>query len=180
MSIPPRIALIGFMASGKSTVGRLLAKRLGYRFIDLDAEVETIAGKRIADIFRDSGEPEFRSMETRRLAELAESAGIVLAAGGGTPVQGTNQNFFSRSAATFYLDVSLDAALKRAGAADGSRPLLAQDPASLRGMFESRLPVYKALGKAVKTEGRSPMEIVEEILDLLAVTTPAPAPDQSG
>jgi shikimate kinase len=179
MSLPPRIALIGFMASGKSTVGRLLAERLRYRFVDLDDEVEKRAGKKIPDIFRDSGEAAFRSLESECLADLAESMGIVIATGGGAPQQAANGDFFVR-AATFFLDVSLATAQERAGSAEGSRPLLMRDRASIGALYESRLPVYRALGRTVETEKKSPAEIAEEIYFILSPTTPERGPYRTG
>jgi shikimate kinase len=170
MNLPPRIALIGFMGSGKSTTGKLLAERLGYRFIDLDDRVEERAGMKIADIFAQSGEAYFRSLETKCLADLASSSGIVLAAGGGAPLQEANRAFFGGKTSTFYLHVSLATALERAVSAAGARPLLMQDPAAVRALYESRLPVYGLLGRTVEADARSPDGVVDEIFSLLGVT----------
>jgi shikimate kinase len=169
MKTPPRIALIGFMGSGKSTVGAILAKKLGYRFVDLDSEVEKKAGKKIADIFREQGEPAFRAMESECLRGLSGRTGVVIAAGGGAPVQDANHDFF-KNASTIFLQTSLETALARA-VMDGSRPLLAQDPAEVRRLYESRAEIYQGLGRSVSTEGKTPIEIAETIMGALEATT---------
>jgi shikimate kinase len=168
--IPPRIALIGFMGSGKSTVGSLLAKRIGYGFIDLDDVVEKRAGMSIEDIFRTAGEDIFRSLESQCLSELGGKNGIVVATGGGTPLGTGNRDFFQRSAATFFLEVPFETALKRTGADGPVRPLLARGEESIRRLYESRLPVYRSLGRTIPTEGKTPMEIVGRIVDELSST----------
>jgi shikimate kinase len=170
MKTPPRIALIGFMGSGKSTVGSILARKLGYCFVDLDSEIEKEAGMKITDIFKKRGEPAFRGLETECLRTMADRTGIVLAAGGGTPVEEANKEFFQNSAATFFLKTPLETALSRAGV-DGSRPLLSQGSAEVKRIFESRAETYLGLGRAVSTEGRTPLEIAEEIIEVLAATT---------
>jgi shikimate kinase len=169
--IPARIALIGFMGSGKSTVGALLARRIGYGFVDLDDVVEKRAGMSIADIFRTAGEDIFRSLESQCLSELQQRSGIVVAAGGGTPLGTANRAFFQRSAATFFLEVPLATALERTGTAEPVRPLLARGEESVRRLYESRLPVYRTLGRTIETEGKTPLEIVERIVDELSSTT---------
>ncbi len=178
MKAPPRVALIGFMGSGKSTVGSILAKKLGYRFVDLDAEVEKASGMKIADMFRLGGEPAFRVLESECLRSIAGRAGIVLAAGGGTPAQEANREFFRASAATFFLKTPLETALARAGE-DGTRPLLSRGREEVRRLFESRSLVYSELGRAVETAGKTPLQIADEILEALAVTTEARDPGGS-
>ncbi len=169
MKTPPRIALIGFMGSGKSTVGSILARMLGYRFVDLDSEVEKKAGQRISDIFKKQGEPAFRALEAECLRAVSDSTGIVVAAGGGTPLQNANRSFFQASASTFFLQTSLETALARAGA-DDSRPLLAREPGEVKRLFESRAETYLDLGRAVSTEGKTPIEIAEAIVEALSTT----------
>jgi shikimate kinase len=175
MKIPPCVALIGFMGSGKTTVGAILARKLGYRFVDLDAEIEKTTGKRIRDIFRDDGEQAFRDLEAGCLAGFADRTGVVLSAGGGAPVRESNRAFFSDAARTFFLKTSLQTALARAGA-DGSRPLMERGPEEVRKLFESRAVVYDMLGRAVETEGKTPLQIAEEIVGLLESTTRSPDP----
>ena len=163
----PRIALIGFMGSGKSTVGRLLARRLGYRFVDVDALIEEREGRSIREIFAAQGEEAFRRLESRALRELTAAQAIVAAAGGGAPIRPENRLFFTESARTFYLEVSFDEFLERTGA-DPARPLLERGTEELRKLYDERRPVYESLGRPVSTAKRSPAAVAEEILSLLA------------
>ncbi len=166
-SPPPLIALIGFMGSGKTTVGNLLAASLGWDFVDLDTLIEDRMGRKVTEIFAAMGEEAFRAAESRFLADLGGRDRLVLAAGGGTPV--ANRDFFIR-AATFYLRVSLPTAMARTGPASG-RPLLARGPEAVRSLYQSRLPVYASLGTGVDTEGKSPADVAREILSLLKITS---------
>ncbi len=166
MRTPSRIALIGFMGSGKSTVGGILAAKLGYDFVDLDSLVEAKTGETVAEIFRKRGEAAFRSLETECLLELEKRENLVIACGGGAPMQKAAAVFFSRSAETMHLEVSLDASLTRTRG-DDSRPLM-RDKSAVRDLYESRLPVYRSLGRTVSTDGKSPLEVAEEIVALLA------------
>ena len=175
MRLPPRVALIGFMGSGKTTVGAIVARKLGYRFVDLDAEIEKTAGKKIPAIFREDGEPAFRDLEAGCLAGFADRTGIVLSAGGGAPVRESNRPFFTDAACTIFLKIPLKTALERAGA-DGSRPLLEMGPDEIRSLFESRALIYEKLGRAVESEGKTPLQVAEEIIGLLESTTRAPDP----
>ncbi len=164
---PPRIALIGFMGSGKSTIGRALARKLGYRFLDLDTLIVENAGKSIRRIFNEDGEEAFRQIETDALYSIREMRRLVVATGGGAPIRQENQEFFQNLARTFYLEVSFKEFLRRTGR-DRSRPLLDRGQGELKRLFESRAPVYEELGERCPNEGRSPEKTVEEILRKLA------------
>ena len=177
--LPDRIALIGFMGAGKTTVGAILAARLGYTFVDTDAVIEQRAGAPVAVLFRERGEPAFREMEAAALAEMAGRRHVVIASGGGAPAQERNAGFFLRGAATFHLRVSLAAALQRTRG-NTLRPLLAQDEATVRALFESRQPVYESLGVTVDTEGRKPEAIAEEIIGLLQGPRETLRPGENG
>jgi shikimate kinase len=168
------VALIGFMGSGKSTIGRLLASRLGYAFVDLDEVIEAESGRRIRDLFAEEGEPAFRARESAALAKLAGHRNLVLAAGGGAPIRHENRTFF-RTAATFYLEISFKEFLKRT-ASGADRPLRSRSLEELKALYERRRPVYEALGIRISTGGGSPREAVEEILDRLrgGIDTPHP------
>jgi shikimate kinase len=169
-----RVALIGFMGSGKSTVGRLIAGRLGWLFVDLDMVIEEHAGMPIPELFAARGEAGFRALESRCLAELSSRERIVVAAGGGTPIAEENRAFFT-GAATFLLAVSLSAALQRTGG-DAGRPLLARGEEALARMYAERLPVYRSLGREIQSEGRSAEEVAEEILAVLGPTIQGQGP----
>jgi shikimate kinase len=166
MALPDRIIIIGFMGSGKSTVGRILAERLGFELVDTDALLEERAGAPIARIFRERGEPAFRDMESEVLAGLTQRSRTVIATGGGAPAQPRNKAFFSSKDAIFHLRVSLSAARERTGR-DADRPLLAQDEAAVRQLYQGRQPVYEELGESVDTDGKTPAAVAEEIIGLL-------------
>ena len=162
---PARVALIGFMGCGKTTVGRLLAARLGYAFLDLDQWLERRRGRSIRQIFQESGEEAFRDLESSALRDLASRRSVVIAAGGGAPVRDVNRPFF-REASTFYLEISFQEFLRRTTASQ-DRPLLGRPPEELAALFASRLPVYRETGERVLSEGRTPAQVTEEILERL-------------
>lgn len=165
---PHRIALIGFMGSGKTTVGRLVASRLGYRFLDLDVLITENARKSIREIFEEDGEEAFRRIESDALYSVREMNRLVIATGGGAPIRQENQEFFENLAATFYLEVSFKEFINRAGS-DPARPLLDRSKKNLEKLYKSRLPIYRSLGQRVITDSRTPQEIGAEILKKLAV-----------
>ncbi|HYW85550.1 MAG TPA: shikimate kinase [Spirochaetia bacterium] len=165
-TLPQRIILIGFMGSGKSSVGRILADRLGYELVDTDALLEERAGAPIPRIFREQGEPAFRALESEVLASVADRTRSVIATGGGAPAHPANREFFTREDAVFHLRVSLKAARERTGE-NADRPLLAQDPETVRGLYQGRQSVYEKLGQSVDTDGRTPDAVADEIMRLL-------------
>jgi shikimate kinase len=166
MTVPERIILIGFMGSGKSSVGRILADRLGYELVDTDALLEERAGAPIARIFRERGEPAFRALESEVLAAAASRRRAVIATGGGAPAHPPNRDFFTRGDVVFHLRVSLENARKRAGE-NADRPLLAQDEEAVRRLYQGRQPVYQQLGQSVDTDGKTPSAVADEIMRLL-------------
>jgi shikimate kinase len=173
-----QVALIGFMGSGKSTVGRLLAARLGYAFLDMDEWIEARQGRTVRQIFQIDGEEAFRELESSALRELSSRRRVVIAAGGGAPVREANWPFF-RQAATFYLEISFEEFLRRT-ASNPDRPLRGRPVEELRLLFESRLPVYRELGQRVSSQSRAPAQVVEEILERLRTggRGPQPRPDR--
>ena len=166
MSAPPLVALIGFMGCGKSTVGRIVAEKLGYDFIDTDSLVAERAGAPISRIFAEQGEPAFREMETLVLQSLAGRGRAVVAAGGGAPAQPRNRQFFAESAVTFHLRVSFHNVRARTRG-DLGRPLLSQDDDVVRRLYDTRRSIYDGLGHPVETDGRTPLEVAEVIIRLL-------------
>ncbi len=186
-TLPERIILIGFMGSGKSSVGRILADRLGYELVDTDALLEERAGAPIARIFREQGEPAFRALESEVLSAVAGRRRSVIATGGGAPAHPPNRDFFIREDAVFHLRVSLEAARQRTGesAADSrntatDRPLLAQDEAAVRRLYQGRQPVYEELGRSVDTDGKTPAAVADEIMSLLRSPRRSHAPGENG
>jgi shikimate kinase len=166
---PPLIALIGFMGAGKTTVGRILAQKLDYEFIDTDDIIAAEARAAVVDIFRQKGEAAFRRMEADTLQSLVGRSRIVIAAGGGAPIQESNRDFFRISARTIHLRVSMQNVRNRAQAPDAAmRPLLSQGDKAVQRLFDARRPIYETLGQPVETDGRTPKEVADEIISLLA------------
>jgi shikimate kinase len=178
-TLPERIILIGFMGSGKSSVGRILADRLGYELVDTDALLEERAGEPIAEIFRAQGEPAFRALESEVLRAVADRRRSVIATGGGAPAHPPNRDFFTRGDAIFHLRVSLETARERAGE-KADRPLLAQDPEAVRRLYQGRQPVYEELGQSVDTDGKTPAAVAAEIMHLLRSPRRNLLPEESG
>jgi shikimate kinase len=157
--------LLGFMGSGKSTVGELLARRLGWPFIDLDNTIEAGQGASIREIFERVGEPFFREVERAALIEVSRTGPAVIALGGGTWVQQSNLDFIrGTGAATVWLDCSLEE-LRRRCANINNRPLF-RDADSFARLFNERVPYYRLAQYRVPTDGYAPEEVVERILAL--------------
>lgn len=140
------VFLIGPMGAGKTTVGRLLAKELGMRFLDSDHEIEKSANASISWIFDVEGEGGFRRRESRMIAELTEQGDILLATGGGAVLDPESRIFLKDRGIVVYLHVSLQMQLSRT-LKDQNRPLL-QTPdreQRIRHLFEVRHPIYSEL-----------------------------------
>jgi shikimate kinase len=165
-----RVALIGFMGAGKSSVGMGLAVALNWRFVDLDRVIEEEQGRTIREIFAAAGEAGFRQAETTALHRLSGAEQTVLAVGGGAPVQPANRAFF-RDWTTFYLTAPLAELRDRTGR-PGARPLLDLPPAQLRALYQQREPIYQSLGIRIDTTRRPVGAIVAAILERLRRPTP--------
>ena len=169
----PAAILIGPPGAGKSTVGPLLAARLGVGFLDTDDRVEAVAGKPLGDIFVEDGEAAFRALEREAVAwaisagrgagQAGELRGRVIGLGGGAVLDSGTQRLLA-GLPVVYLATGFAAAAKRVGL-DRPRPLLAVNPrATLRALLEQRLPVYEKLAWiTVSTDDRAPEQIVAEI-----------------
>ncbi len=120
-----RIFITGFMGAGKSYLGKLLAERLGFTFIDLDKLVETSLALPISDIFQELGEPAFRQIEAERLRSLANRTEIVVATGGGTPCYLENMAWMNENGITIHLDASVSLLAQRLTSGKKQRPLIA-------------------------------------------------------
>ncbi len=166
--IPPvaRVILIGFMASGKSSVGRMLARRLGWAFSDVDRLVEAEEGRTIAEIFRDEGEAAFRELEGATTARLLTMDRVVIAAGGGWPAVTGRMEGLAADTLSVWLPISPDETVRRAKWRPGVRPLLeGPDPlGAARELLAEREPYYRLARVAAPTERRSSAEVVDWIV----------------
>jgi shikimate kinase len=164
-----RIVLTGFMGAGKSTVGRLLASRLGWKFLDLDAHLESRTGSTIPELFSRHGEPHFRRLESSALASALSGSNTVLALGGGAPEEITNRLLIEQTPGTLaiFLDAPFPLLFDRCMLQDITRPVLA-DPALAELRFARRRPFYSRLAHiTVETSQLSPEETVDSILSAL-------------
>jgi shikimate kinase len=165
----PGIYLVGFMASGKTTVGRHLADRLGWSFFDTDAEIEKAEKMAIAEIFDHRGEPEFRRIEAEVLREhvrwIERGRPAVLALGGGAFVQETNRCLLSDNGVTVWLDCPFDIVLRRVAAQHGGavRPL-ARDPQKFEALWIARRAFYQLADVHVSIDCDDPEPAVAAIL----------------
>jgi len=174
MSLPKRVVLVGPMGAGKSTIGRMLAKELGYRFLDSDRIIEERCGANIPWIFDVEGESGFRERETAMLKELSEEPGTVLATGGGAVMRSENHAVLKSDAMVVYLRASIDQQIERTRK-DRNRPLLQNDnpEAVLRKLFALRDPIYTELADIVMhTDRKSPRLVVRQLVNRLNPKTP--------
>ena len=165
------IVLTGFMGAGKTTVGRLLAARLGWNFLDLDHHLEARAGLTITEIFSRHGEAHFRRLESTALVSALGRPNTVLALGGGTPEVFTNRLLLEQTpgTVTVFLDAPFPALFDRCVLQELSRPVLA-DPAAAQVRFVERHPIYRRLAKhSIDTSSIDPVETVDAILMKLAL-----------
>ncbi|MFI0715679.1 shikimate kinase [Streptomyces inhibens] len=163
----PVVVLIGPPGAGKSTVGALLAERLGVGYRDTDADIVGTAGRPIAEIFIDEGEPHFRELERAAVRDALDSHSGVLSLGGGAILDDGTRKLLT-GLPVIFLDVQLADAVKRVGL-DAPRPLLAVNPRKQwRELMERRRPLYTEVARAVIDTGeRSPGQVVDAILDAL-------------
>lgn len=163
MSRDCNIVLTGFMGTGKSTVGKLVAEKLGRPFVDTDEEIVKQAGKAIPEIFAQAGEAVFRHMERRVCRFFAGQSGYVIATGGGMLVDEGNRAVMLTSGLVVCLNGSPEAIQQRLQTDHTERPLLKGDWQSL---LEKRRPAYNTIPNQIDTNDRSPAQIAEEIVGL--------------
>jgi shikimate kinase len=159
------IVLIGFMGAGKTTVGHLLAGKLGLPFIDSDVVIEERGGRPVRQIFADDGEDAFRALEHETVAGLLCGRDAVLALGGGAVEHPATQELL-RPAPVVYLHVGYPAAVARVGG-DAGRPMLRRS--DLEAVYQRRLAAYAAAATlTVQTDGRGPEDVCLDIVEYLA------------
>ena len=153
------------MGSGKSTVGPLVAKRLGWRFVDVDDAIEAEAGATIAELFARHGEQSFRERERAAIARLAAGDGLVLALGGGAIEHPATRELLLTTPGTLlvHLEVELATTLARCRGTEHVRPVLA-DQANLASRHQRRLPLYRQAHLSIPVDDLPPKKVVEAIL----------------
>ncbi|MBI5787789.1 MAG: shikimate kinase [Candidatus Schekmanbacteria bacterium] len=163
------VILTGFMATGKSAVGRVLAQRLGYKFIDTDNLIAEQAKKSIAQIFQDEGEAHFRCLETELLRQLENAQGLVIATGGGMILPEENFRRLKKLGPVICLTASPEVILARAKRGQTKRPLLnTPDPLEkITQLLEKRKPFYRLADFTVDTSGNNPAEAADSIFTYL-------------
>ncbi len=164
---PKNIALTGFMAVGKTRVGRELASRLGWRFIDVDRAIERDEGRKVQEIFRRDGEARFRALEKQKLKEILARERQVIATGGGAVMDEENLAWLKEKTLLVCLTATAETILGRVRGAE--RPLLdvADREARVRELMRLRAPVYARAHATIDTENLSVKEVVEEVLRLV-------------
>lgn len=159
--------LVGIPGSGKSTIGRELAKRLAVTFIDTDREIEKTAGKTVSEIFIDDGEDKFRELEKNAVLEALTAPSAVVSLGGGSVMNEEVRAELTQHA-TIWLQTSIPVALKRTSM-NQNRPLLLDAPrATLMKLLEQRSGFYQEVSRyTISTDGKAIKEIVDELASLL-------------
>ncbi len=159
------LILAGFMGTGKTTVGQLVAAKLGMPFVDTDPEVEKRAGRSVANIFATSGEAAFRKLEAEVCQQLATVRGQVIATGGGALLDPASRQALEANGLVICLTCDLDEITQRIGSG-ASRPLYADDRARLEELLAQRASLYDSLPYHVDTTHRRPEQVAEEIVEL--------------
>jgi shikimate kinase len=166
LSEKQNVILCGFMATGKTSVGKRLAAALGYNFLDMDVVIEAEQGISIPQIFASRGEPAFRELESRMVERIAAQSGYVIATGGGTVVNPRNMEILKRAGIVVNLTADVPTILKRVGSGD-DRPMLhaADREERIRSLLEQRAPAYAQADFSVDTSSLDIDEIVHIIVE---------------
>ncbi len=169
-----KIVLVGYMGSGKTTVGKILSKELGINFLDLDDYIESSLGMTIPDVFKQKGELFFRKKEYEYLKEvLTKKNNFILSTGGGTPCYGDNMNtIIENTADVFYLKVSIPGLIERLSKEKEHRPLIKDlsneaFPEFIGKHLFERSPFYSQAKHIVVGDNKTPDQITKEIKELL-------------
>lgn len=168
-ALAERILLVGMMGVGKSTVGRALANRLGWPYVDSDEQVMLCTGRTVPELFAERGEAAFRAEEKRALAEAVAGDGpVVVSVAGGAVLDPDNRRLLNDSGTVVWLRAGVPTLAARVGDGEG-RPLLGDDPATaLASVSEERRPLYEGLADlVVDVDHLSPQQAVDEIVGAL-------------
>ena len=169
--MPPLVVLIGAPGSGKSSVGRQLAKLTNSEFVDTDALIEAAEGKKISDIFVENGEPYFREVEKKVVLDTLNSKDAVVSLGGGSILnQQVQEKLEPMKDKVIFLEVSISNAAPRVGF-NKERPLLVGNPrAKWQTLMEERRPIYERLATTrISTDNKKPLQVAQEIAQALKI-----------
>lgn len=160
------IYLCGFMGCGKTTVGKILARRLGCGFYDMDEYITEREGMKIPEIFAVKGEPYFRQTETEVIKELADRRGVI-ACGGGAMLKKENAEIASSAGTAVYIEIPFEDCYSRISG-DKNRPIVMNNTKEgLEDIYNSRVPVYRQNSSVVVSGEGSPSEVAERIIEAL-------------
>lgn len=162
------IVLTGFMGTGKTTIGRALAKKLQMGLVDIDEEIEKEQKMSINDIFSRHGEPHFRDIETAMIQELSRDNNIIISTGGGAVLRDENMEALKENGIIFCLNATAETILERTGRSQ-DRPLLkVENPKEkITELLAYRRPFYERAGIMIETDGKTPLEVVQEIMEIV-------------
>jgi shikimate kinase len=164
----PGIYLVGFMASGKSTVGRHLAHRLGWNFFDIDTEIESAEKMTIADLFAARGEPEFRRIENKILRQhvqwIERGRPAVVALGGGAFAEPSNRDLLVNNGISVWLDCAFETVCRRVAQQHAPVRPLARDPEKFAALYDSRREAYRLADLRIEISSDDPERTVDAIL----------------
>ncbi|HEX9665418.1 MAG TPA: shikimate kinase [Thermodesulfobacteriota bacterium] len=163
--ISKNIYLLGFMGAGKTSVGKILAKKLRLKFCDLDEIIESECGKTVSRIFSEHGEDFFRDLESMKLRSVSKNSGQIVATGGGIVLRQVNWEVMERAGITVYLKTSPDVVWNRIKN-DTSRPLLQVEKPfeKVNELLSMRIPLYEKADLIIETENKSPENIAAYII----------------
>ena len=166
---PRNLVLVGMSGAGKSRVGRLVAERLRWRFVDTDLEIERRAGRSVQDIFAAEGEARFRALEHQVIVQVVQRAGAVISTGGGAVLDPANREVLFAGNLVICLDASVEQIATRLARTRIRRPLLAGDDpiGAIRALKEQRDPVYALAHRTIATDDRTLGQIASEVIEVL-------------
>lgn len=158
------VVLIGMMGVGKTTLGRAASKALGWKFIDVDRQIEATTGRVIADIFAEDGEEVFRQMESAALEGLGGVRHAVVATGGGAPMEPRNLDLMRKIGPVVFLEAGPESLIRRLKNSRTRRPMIGDDiEGRVLLLLEARSEAYRRADFRLSVDERSPMEVVLEI-----------------
>jgi shikimate kinase len=160
------IVLTGFMGTGKTEVGRELARLLDMKLIDVDTEIEKSQKMTINEIFKEFGEPRFRDVETEMIKKVSENKNIIISAGGGAVLKQENMDTLRKNGIIVCLTATPETILKRTSNNKGRPLLLVGNPLErIKELLNFRKPFYEKADIMIDTEGKTPLQIAEEIIE---------------